>query len=173
MTAKGIQIDCKKTTMDRSIDTDSVVGPSPRLFDVLWNRSANSTFKVYDRDEELGLIQDALLPHSKSFPRILLGTFGDDDALQEDKRLLTVLIKDPEASSVYFSCVIRDLALALGCMKLLKKTGKPKYKRSGWKVFKWLEKLHGKKASIAIGPYRLIHAERMAAEGGKHSWESI
>ena len=33
--------------------------------------------------------------------------------------------------------------------------------------------LHGKKASIVMGPYRLVRAERMAAEGDKHSWESI
>ena len=24
-----------------------------------------------------------------------------------------------------------------------------------------------------MGPYRLVHAERMAAEGDKHSWENI
>ena len=43
------------------IDENGVAGASPRLFDVLRNRSTTtSTFKVYGRDEELGLIQDAL-----------------------------------------------------------------------------------------------------------------
>ena len=106
-------------------------------------------------------------------PRILLGTFGADETLEEDKKMLTVLMNDPEAVGIYFSRTFLDLALALGCMVLHKKTGKWKYKRSGWKVFQWLEKLHGKKASIAMGPYRLIRAEQMAVEGDKHSWESI
>ena len=102
-----------------------------------------------------------------------MGTFGVDETLEEDKKMLAVLMNDPKAASIYFSRVVCDLALALGCMKLHKKTGKRKYKRSAWKVFQWLEKLHGKKASIAMGPYRLIRAEQMAVEGDKHSWESI
>ena len=106
-------------------------------------------------------------------PRVLLGTFGAYETLEEDQKMLLVLIKDPEATAIYFCRPICDLALALGCISLHKKTRKRRYKRSARRVFLSLEKLYKKRASIAMGPYLLVRAERMAAEGGNHSWESI
>ena len=41
-------------------DDDGVADASPRLFDVLQNRPAAVASRVYGREEELGLIQDAL-----------------------------------------------------------------------------------------------------------------
>ena len=108
-------------------------------------------------------------------PKILLGTFGLQQNLKEDCRLLDALIKHPKAASMHLSRSICDLALALGCIELYKQTGKRMYKRNGRKVFQWLEMLYKKKSSLGMGTYRLICAEQMVANPRKRSssWENI
>ena len=97
------------------------------------------------------------------FPKILLGTFGADETLADDKRALEYFVRQYSVSiKTLLPRIVCDVVVALCSSILNDKTEKLTYKRQYCKVFRWLQGSHKKDASVAKGPYQLLCAEQLA-----------
>ena len=97
------------------------------------------------------------------FPKILLGTFGADETLADDKRALEYFVRQYSVSiKTLLPRIVCDVVVVLCSSILHDKTKKLTYKRQYGKVFRWLQGFHKKDASVAMGPYQLLCAEQLA-----------
>ena len=96
-------------------------------------------------------------------PKIILGMFGANETLADDKRALEYLVRQYSVSiKTLLPRIVCDVVVVLCSSILHDKTKKLTYKQQYHKVFRWLQGFHKKDASVAKGPYQLLCAEQLA-----------